>query len=82
MSWDIAWSDAAVESLQRIPSWRDAARVDAAVQRFAATGEGDVARLPTDHATTLRLRVGPYTARLTLNRPDKIVFVWIVYLRR
>jgi mRNA-degrading endonuclease RelE of RelBE toxin-antitoxin system len=80
--WHVEWSEPAVESLKRLPSWRDAAKVDTAVHRFATTGEGDVVRLSSDDATTLRLRVGPYTARLSLNPLDGVIFVWVVYRRR
>lgn len=80
-AWRVEWFDPAIDALFRMP-WRDAARVDAAVQRFASTGEGSVVRLSTDNATTLRLRVPPYTARLTLDRAERTIYVWIVYQRR
>jgi hypothetical protein len=78
MSWRVEWFEPAIQSLRQIP-WRDAARVDAAVQRFAATSEGDVVRLPVDDAVTLRIRVRPYAARVTLDPIDGVLHVWIVY---
>ncbi len=81
MSWRVEWLEPAVQSLRQMP-WRQAARVDAAVQRFAETGEGQVARLSTDDAVTLRLRVSPYVARLTLDPSERTLFVWIVYRLR
>jgi hypothetical protein len=59
--------------------WREGARVDAAVLRFAETGEGDLVRLREDDAVTVRLRVPPYGARLTLDRIGGILTVWSVY---
>ena len=80
-AWRIEWLALAHRALLEIP-WRDAARVDAAVQRFASTGEGDVVRLPTDDALTLRLRVPPYTVRMSLDRWQATIHVWVVYRRR
>ncbi len=54
-------------------------RVDAAVQRFAETGEGRVLRLRTDDAVTLRLHVPPYGVRFTLDPYDGWLTVWSVY---
>jgi hypothetical protein len=59
--------------------WREGARVDAAVQRFAEIGEGDLVRLRDDDAVTVRLRVPPYGTRITLDRIDGILTVWSVY---
>lgn len=66
MTWRIEWMPTGIVSLQRIP-WRDGERIDAAVQRFAATGEGNVLRVPADHAGLLRLRVGQYRVLAALD---------------
>lgn len=81
MNWRVEWLAPAAESLRRIP-WRDAARVDAAVQQFAAAGRGEVTRLATDDAVTLRLRVPPYVARMSAVREERTLYVWIVYRLR
>ncbi len=78
MTWHVRWSEPAERMLLQIP-WREAARVDAAVQRFARTGRGEVVRLRVDDAVTLRLRVAPYGVRLTLDRIDGVLTVWSVY---
>ena len=78
MSWRLRWSETAVAGLQRI-GWRDATRVDAAIQRLARTGEGELVRLPSDDAVTIRLRVGPYAARLTLDPFEGVACIWAVY---
>lgn len=76
--WLIRWAIPAVRTLMRLP-WRDAARVDAAIQGFAETGQGDVVRLRVDDAVTLRLRVKPYWVRFTLDRYEGVLTVWSVY---
>ena len=50
------WHPAAEQHLKDI-GWHPAEFVDAAVQRYAATGRGDVERLVTREYV---LRVGPY----------------------
>ncbi|XXY48972.1 hypothetical protein WME91_54095 [Sorangium sp. So ce269] len=78
MSWRIEWSDPATASLRRIHP-DEGQRVDAAVQHFARTGEGEFINLPDDHAVTVRLRVDPYVVRLTLDPIDGVIAVWSVY---
>jgi mRNA-degrading endonuclease RelE of RelBE toxin-antitoxin system len=78
MSWRIVWTEPALRSLQSI-LWQDAARIDAAVIAYAETGLGDVRRLPTDDAVTVRLRLGDYRVRLTLDANEGVMWVWIVY---
>lgn len=78
MSWIVRWSFPAERSLLRL-HWREASRVDAAVQRFAATGAGDVFRLASDDGITVRLRVGPHGIRMTYDRFDGVITVWSVY---
>ncbi|MFT3768799.1 MAG: hypothetical protein QM820_25415 [Minicystis sp.] len=78
MSWLVQWSEPGLHTLRRI-HWRDAARVDAAVMRFAETGTGDVFRLSWDDHVTLRLRVRPYGVRLTYDRSGGVLTVWSVY---
>ncbi len=78
MNWRLQWSGAALRSIHKIP-WQDAARIDAAVMLFAETGRGDARRLPDDDAVTLRLRVGDYRVRLSLDFPNGVMHVWIVY---
>jgi mRNA-degrading endonuclease RelE of RelBE toxin-antitoxin system len=80
MAWTIEWSAPAIVSLRRIP-WRVGARVDAAVQRLARTGEGEVVQLATDTRDTVRLRVGVYFVRITFDQWQGVARVWSVYRR-
>lgn len=43
MKWRVEWSYPALAALRAIP-WRQAARVDAAVQRLAEHNEGELCR--------------------------------------
>lgn len=78
MKWHIRWSYPGERTLLQIP-WREASRVDAAIMRFAETGAGDIVRLRTDDAVTLRLRVAPYGVRFTLDRVSGVLTVWSIY---
>lgn len=77
MNWRIEWSHAAIAALRAIP-WRQAARVDAAVQRLAMANEGNLLRAK-NHPTGARLRVPPYVVYLSLDRQAGILNVWYVY---
>jgi len=51
----LEWHPVAIHDLREI-HWRAGARIDAAVMRFAETGEGTIERSPTD-PRRIRLRV-------------------------
>lgn len=76
-TWQLTWSAIAEGALRAIP-WRDAARVDAALIHFAATGEGDFERIPND-PTGAWLRVGSYRARVVLDRRERLISVLYVW---
>jgi mRNA-degrading endonuclease RelE of RelBE toxin-antitoxin system len=78
MSWIVAWAPQAKQALNRLP-WKDAANIDAAVLRFAATGEGAVERFASDDAATIRLRVGDYRVRLTVDEMATTLCVMWLY---
>ncbi|WP_437314391.1 hypothetical protein [Sorangium sp. So ce385] len=78
MSWEVEWTPAGIASLHQI-HWLDAGRIDAAVQRFAATGEGAVHRVPADNAIIVRLRIGRYRVLAALDPWDGVMRVWWVY---
>lgn len=59
--------------------WRDAAKVDAAVQEFARTGRGDVARVYTNDPRSLRLKVSPYLVRMYLDPVSLTLTVNVVF---
>jgi hypothetical protein len=77
MNWHIEWSHPAIAALHSMP-WRDAARIDAAVQRLAMSLEGDFVRVK-DHPTAARLRIPPYIAYLNFDRFAGTLSVWYVY---
>jgi hypothetical protein len=78
MSWRLRWSAAATNGLLHI-GWHQAERVDAAILEFARSGKGNVVRLPTDDAVTVRLRVPPHAVRLSLDPFEGVMHVWAVY---
>jgi mRNA-degrading endonuclease RelE of RelBE toxin-antitoxin system len=78
MSWRVEWTPAALASFHRLP-FHDAARVAAAVYRYASTGEGQLVRAPGDDAMTWRLRVGSYRVRFALDPRERELVVWYVY---
>lgn len=78
MGWTLCWSEPAQRTLLNLP-WPDATRVDAQILRFAASGEGKITRLRDDDAVTVRLRVGRYGVRLSLDRIGGVMTVWSIY---
>lgn len=77
--WQVGWSHSGLWSLYRL-HWRDGARVDAAVLRFAATGEG-AAAVTRDDPAGVRLHVPPFIVRLTLDREARTMTVWWIFRR-
>jgi hypothetical protein len=75
MSRSVEWGPVALIDLQRM-HWRTAARVDEALQRFAASGEGTLRYVSVDGERVLRLYVAPYFAWITVT-PEKVL-VWRV----
>jgi hypothetical protein len=80
MNWRIEWSRAALATL-RSNHWKEQARIDAAVQRLAATGEGDLVSSATDPVDAC-LRLPPYRIYLSFNRFDGLLWVRYVYRTR
>ena len=78
MSWQTKWSPLATHRLHDLP-WRDQERIDAAVMRYAETGEGKLVRVATDNAVASRLVVAPYFVRITLDPYEGIMHIWTVY---
>jgi hypothetical protein len=79
-AWEIKWAHSALWALRQL-HWRDATKVDAAVVRFAETGEGRlerVARAPTGRW----LIVPPFFVRLSLDPSSRSVVVWWIMRRR
>lgn len=74
MTYDISWSSPATMALRAMP-WQQAARVDAAVQRYAATGRGSRFRYETDDPLSLRLEVRPYVVRLSIDPRERLIRV-------
>ncbi len=75
---EIFWTPAAEWTLCMMP-WRDAARVDAAVQEFARSGEGDIARVYAADPRSLRLKVSPYLERMYLDPESCSLTVQFVF---
>ena len=79
MRWAIRWRHAAALKLRYIP-WREAARVDAAVQRFAETGDGDLEWVKGSRAD-YRLLISVYSVLLELDTESRTIDVWSVTRR-
>jgi hypothetical protein len=73
---EILWTPAAIWALRSFP-WREAELIDAAVQMFARTGEGRVARIDGS-AVRMRFYVPPYIVRFNLDRNTGVLLVaWV-----
>ncbi len=80
MSWGIEWTPRARKDLRKLDR-QVAARVVAAVERLARTGEGDVLRLTAVEPAEYRLRVGDWRVRFRLDH-DRQVLIILRVLRR
>lgn len=80
MRWGIKWRHGAAATLRLIP-WREAARVDAAVQRFAETGEGDLEWVEGSRAD-YRLLLPGHSILIELDAAAHVIEVWSVTRRR
>ncbi|MFO0755882.1 MAG: hypothetical protein U0359_05300 [Byssovorax sp.] len=78
MTWQIQWSVPAERTLKAL-HWRIAARIDAAILRFAESGEGDVFRRAEDTAVTVRLRVETRGVLITHDRATGSLTIWSIY---
>jgi hypothetical protein len=76
MSWSVRWHLLAERDFHDIPHWETAARIDAAVQLLAATGEGPLRRIETPHGAEHRLLVPPYFVRVSRDRGSRTLHVW------
>lgn len=59
--------------------WRDAAKVDAAVQEFARTGKGEISRVYVNDPRSLRLKVSTYVVRIYLEPATMALTVILVF---
>ncbi len=77
MSLRVEWHARAVDDLRALPSWRDAETVDAAVNRWAREGEGEVR--VGERRGDYRLVVGRFAAAFTLE--SEVMRIWRVFRR-
>jgi hypothetical protein len=80
MHWEIRWRHAAFAMLRHI-DWHDASRVDAAVIRFARSGEGDLEWVQGSRAD-YRLLVPGYSILIELHSEEHVLEVWSVNRHR
>lgn len=74
MSLRLDWKTPALRGLRRLdPS--NQRRVIAAVERYAATGYGDIVRLTDIEPPQYRLRVGEWRVRFTVDREAEVLNV-------
>ena len=74
--WTPAWVPQA-QADQLLVHWETAERIDAAVQRFATTGEG-LRRIVIEGVARPCLLVPPYAAIVSIERSARVVWVWQV----
>lgn len=75
------WHPAAIHDLRSIPSWRAAAEVDAAVLRFARTGEGQLQRTSLRDPRSVRLFTPRAVVLLFVDDWSEIIHVGRVFWR-
>lgn len=75
-TWQVEWGFAARGVLLNMP-WREATLVDASVLRFAASGQGDMARIANE-PRGLWLRASGYVMRLRLDPDARTILVLYV----
>lgn len=80
MNWTLSWSVVAERDLLSMSSWRVAAKVDAAIMQFSATGRGAERVSPTD-PRQIRIRVIGAEARLYLDPETRTVYIVRVFRR-
>ncbi len=74
MRWTIDWTDNARRDLRRLDR-QMAQRAIAAVERLAATGQGDVTRLQGVEPPEWRLRVGDWRVRFAYDFGSSAIHV-------
>ena len=79
MSWNLVWSVVAERDLLWMP-WRMAAKIDAAVIHFAATGRG-AERVSATDPRRIRVRVVGAEARLYVDPAQRTIYVARVFRR-
>lgn len=77
MSLEIIWSYPALYDLRSI-HWLHGTDVDAAIMRFAMTGQGNIVKVP-DQPSLRVLRVGRYRVLLRADFPAQTLFVVRIY---
>jgi mRNA-degrading endonuclease RelE of RelBE toxin-antitoxin system len=79
VSWRVEWEFAERALKECVSHWKDAQAIAAAVDRFAATGKGELRQLPDDLQVTRRLYVGDYRVLMTLDPKNRTIWVVDVY---
>lgn len=74
MNLRLVWRTRALRDLRRLGP-PDQRRVVAAVERYAATGLGDIVRLTGVEPPQYRLRVGEWRVRFTVDREAEVLNV-------
>lgn len=82
MSWTLEWSWVAEHRDLMELDWHAAERIDAALIRLAATGNGPVVQIDSDDPNRFFLRVKGAEARLFLNARARAIHVVRIFRRR
>ncbi len=74
MTWSVVWTDRARRDLRRLDR-NGAARVAAAVDRYASTGQGDIVFMKSVRPLERRLRVGDWRVRFQFDHAGRALVI-------
>ncbi len=74
MTWSVVWTDRARRDLRRLDRVV-AARVAAAVDRYASTGQGDMVFMQAVRPPERRLRVGDWRVRFRFDSAGRALII-------
>jgi mRNA interferase RelE/StbE len=80
LSWQVRWLPTAVKDLSRLDS-QNQDRILTVVDRYAASGHGDIKRLTDVDPPEWRLRVGKWRVRFRRNDAQRTMEILRVLLR-
>ncbi len=72
MKWHVHWQSAAHRDLSRLDAQVQGRILDA-VERYAATGQGDVIRLQDVRPPEWRLRIGAWRVRFSRDETERVL---------
>jgi hypothetical protein len=77
VTWSVEWSPRSERDLLTLPHWRDAERLAVAIHHYAATGVGELWRVP--NTSEYRITAGHCGARVSFDVKARVLYVWHAY---